>query len=254
MKLPFCIALSLRATFTRAIFTLALISTLASTLMLNASQSAQAQSKNGGGGGIFYYSVNLQGLNPESLNQSLSAAGYPELGDLYWGQGGGFAGMFQKYLLGVEYQSLFGQTLKKDQEALSLEGDYALLHLGYLLVATPALQVYPYLGTGLGRLKLHSTESLSSLLSVSQGSTPHIGQSEGLSWLLDLGLGAHFILPMSPQNQGDARGPALTVRTGYLWQPLGTVWQHNRLPMQGPQDLHSDGFYFRLGLGFGGYR
>lgn len=220
-------------------------------LNLNCHQSVRAEP---GSGGMIYYNLGTQWLNTQSLNQSLTSSGYAKSNPLFISQGGGFSGMYQNYLVGLEYQSLFGQTVSKGQESLGISAHYGLLQLGYLLIATPRFQFYPYLGTGLGQLQIYSTESLSNVLNVSQGSSPHLGRIQGQTWLLDFGLGAHVILPMSPNNTKDARGPALGFRMGYLWQPLQAVWQHNELPMQGPQNLSTDGFYLRLQLGFGGYK
>ncbi|MEZ0368173.1 MAG: hypothetical protein ACAI44_03690, partial [Candidatus Sericytochromatia bacterium] len=169
-----------------------------------------------------------------------------------WGQGLGMYAVFQRFLIGVEYQTMWGQLSRSGQESLRVDGAYGLLQAGYLAVSTPAFQVYPYLGIGRGGIGLRSSQSLNSLLSVSQGSNQNLNSLNASGWLLDLGLGANFTVPMSPENGSDARGPSASLRAGYLL-PLGNPeWTANELPVSGGPALNPGGLYVRLMLGFGG--
>lgn len=206
------------------------------------------------GGGLIYYDLGSQWLDTSGLNQSLSQDGYSDLGSVYFSQGGGVHAIFRNFLVGLEYQSLLGQVSQSSQESLKLSAHYFLLDAGYVVLGTPAFQLYSYVGTGLGQVQLNSSRSLSEVLDLSQGSNPYLGQISSQDWLVDLGLGANVILPMSPNNASDARGPALSLRAGYLWQPLASQWQAQELPVTGDPGISSGGFYLRLALGFGGYR
>jgi len=221
------------------------------TLNFNALQNAQANEHSGG---IIYYNLGTQWLNTNSLNQNLKSNAYSQSESLFWGQGGGINGIYNNFLVGLEHQSLFGQTTTKEQESLGISANYSLFQLGYLVLASSRFQLYPYIGIGSGQIQLYSTESLDKILPVSQGSTPHLGRIQSQSWLFDFGLGSNFIVPMSPTNKSDSRGLALGLKAGYLWQPFASSWEHNQLPMQGPEKLNLEGFYLKLQMGFGGYK
>lgn len=225
-----------------------LTSSLAALLVLAFCPSAPAAED----GGLLFYSGGGNLLSPAALNPLIQPTGYKALDSWSWGQGIGMYGVFKRVMIGLEYQSLFGQLTRNGQEAMKLDGSYSLLQAGYMVVATPAFQVYPYLGIGRGSMNLRSSQALNSLLSVSQGSNQNLNSLTAGNWLLDLGLGANLILPMTPGNTSDARGPALALRAGYLL-PLGnSEWSANELPVTGGPLMSPGGLYFRLMLGFGG--
>lgn len=213
--------------------------------------SAPATAKDSGI--LFYYSGGGNFLNTAPLNTALEGVGFESLNGAFWGQGVGAYGVYERVLFGGEYQSLWGQTTLAEPEAIHLAGQYSLFHLGYMLAATPELQFYPYIGLGWGGVQLSSSQNLGSVLSMSQGSTPHLGQAISHSWLMDVGLGLNGIAPLG-RGAEDSRGPALGLRAGYLF-PLGAAdWYSQQLPVQGGPNLHPGGFYLRLMLGFGAYQ
>lgn len=231
----------------------------AATLLLMVSflndRPAQAAS---GDGGLIYYSTGARFLDTTPLSQSVSAGqtlpGTP--GSTFWGNGFGVMATANRILVGLEYHSLWGQMQQKEQQALRVDGNYALLHVGYLAVVTPRAQIFPYIGVGPGRIGLSSTRSLTDLLGLAQGDRQDIYTAEGLSWLLDLGAGANFVFPISTQDSAtDLRGTALGLRAGYLFALGGTQWGTNQLPAQGgPTGLSVGGWYLNLTFGFGGFR
>ena len=205
-------------------------------------------------GGMLYYSVGGHLLDTSALNSQIQTAGYKGFDNWTWGQGAGFYGIFKRVLVGLEFQSLFGQLSQSAEESLRLDGSYGMLQLGYAAVATPRFQVYPYIGLGYGAMNLRSSQALNSLLAVSQGSNQNLNALTAGNWLLDLGLGTTLTLPMSPDNPGDARGPSAALRAGWLFALGQTQWSGNDLPVKGGPALSPGGFYLRLMIGFGGYQ
>jgi len=203
---------------------------------------------------IFYYSGGGNFLQTEPLHQILQTEGFADLNSAFWGQGFGAYGVVERVILGGEYQSLWGQTTRSEQELLNLSAHYTIFHLGYALVSTPQFQVYPYIGAGWGQMQLSSSQNLNSLLGMSQGSNPYLGQAQSHSWLLDLGLGLNGTFPMGPANAQDQRGPALGLRAGYLLPLNAASWSSHELPVSGGPNLHPGGFYLRLTAGFGAYQ
>lgn len=205
-------------------------------------------------GGLFYYSGGGNLLNPAPLNTLIQPQGYKAYDSWTWGQGLGVYGVVQRFLVGAEYQALWGQLSASGQESLKLEGGYGLFQLGYLAVASPTFQFYPYIGIGPGSITLRSSKPLNGLLSISQGSNNTMLTATANSLLLDLGLGANLIVPMSPGNTSDSRGPSVSLRAGYLFSITSSQWSSNELPVTGGPALNPGGFYARLMIGFGAYQ
>jgi hypothetical protein len=214
---------------------------------LGLAQAAQAEE-----GGMVYYSAGGNLINPAPLNTLISAQGYKAYDSWNWGQGIGLYGIFQRFLVGAEYQSLFGQLSSSGQESLKLEGSYGLFQLGYVVAGASTFQIYPYVGIGPGFVTLRSSQALNGMLSMTQGSNANLLSASGMSWLLDLGVGANVTVPMSTGS--DARGPSVSLRAGYLLTLGGTQWSSNELPVTGGPALNPGGPYVRLMVGFGGYQ
>lgn len=115
-----------------------------------------------GDGGLIYLSSGVRFVDTAPLTASVPAGqslpGTP--GGVFWDNGFGVLATVNRFLVGAEYHSLWGQLQQSEGRALRMDGNYGLLHLGYLAVATPRAQVFPYLGIGPGRVGLSSTESL----------------------------------------------------------------------------------------------
>lgn len=211
-----------------------------------------------GDGGLIYVSTGARFLDVSPLSQGVapeqSLPGSPS--GVFWGNGFGVLATANRVLVGLEYHSLWGQLQQKDQQALRIDGNYALLHVGYLAVSAPRAQLFPYIGIGPGRIGLSSTSSLTNLLGLSQGDRQDIYTAEGLSWLVDLGAGANFVFPISTQESAtDLRGTSVGLRAGYLFALGGTQWGANQLPAQGgPAGLSVGGWYLNMTFGFGGFR
>lgn len=205
-----------------------------------------------GDGGMVYYSPGFQLINTEPLNSQIP--GYQPVNSLFWGQGGGLVLAYHRFMLGAEFHSLFGQLTQNNTDSLRVEGAYGLLHLGYAVFASSRFQFFPYVGIGPGLVNLYGSDNLSSLLQVSQGSNQQVNQLQGASLLLDFGVAGNVILPMSPENTEDQRGPAIGLRLGYLVPVTSTAWQSNRLPVSGGPELMPGGFYLKLTAGFGSFQ
>lgn len=218
-------------------------------------QQTRAES---GDGGLIYLSTGARFLDTSPLSQGVSAGqslpGTP--GGTFWDNGFGVMATANRILVGLEYHSLWGQLQQKGLQALRVDGNYALLHVGYLAVSAPRAQIFPYIGIGPGRIGLSSTTSLTNLLGLSQGERQDIYTAEGLSWLVDLGAGANFVFPISTQaGATDLRGTAVGLRAGYLFALGGTQWGSNQIPAQGgPTGLSVGGWYLNMTFGFGGFR
>lgn len=202
-------------------------------------------------GGMIFYSLGGNLVNPSPLNTAIQSAGYKGFDSWTWGQGVGLYGVFKRVLVGLEYQSLFGQIITQSQDSMKLDGSYLMLNAGYMAIATPVFQLYPYLGIGRGAMNVRSSQNLNSLLSLSQGSNQNLDFVSAGSWLLDLGVGANVVLPMTPGGS-DSRGPAASLKAGYMFALGNTDWSANQLPVSGGPALNPGGFYLRLQLGFGG--
>ncbi|MEZ0369588.1 MAG: hypothetical protein ACAI44_10915, partial [Candidatus Sericytochromatia bacterium] len=78
-------------------------------LLALASLGLAAQGARADDGGMIYYSVGGNLLNPTPLNSLVQPAGYKAFDSWTWGQGLGMYAVFQRFLIGVEYQTMWGQ-------------------------------------------------------------------------------------------------------------------------------------------------
>ena len=205
-----------------------------------------------GDGGLIYYAPGFELINTEALNTQIP--GYAPVNSFFWGQGGGLVMSYHRFMLGAEFHSLFGQLSQNSTDSLRVEGSYGLIHLGYAVFASSRFQLFPYVGVGPGLMNVYGSDNLTSLLNVSQGSNQQINNMQGASILLDFGVAGNVVLPMSPENGEDQRGPALGLRLGYLLPVTQTAWQSNRLPVTGGPELAPGGFYLKLTAGFGSFQ
>jgi hypothetical protein len=237
---------------TLAVLTVALLMLLA----LPASASTQEDPDEEGRGGGFFQGGYMQ-LDLAELNATLTAAGYPALGEGFGTLGGGGFGMKGRFLLGGEGHALIGsdETTADGATQLELGGAYGLFRVGYLAYTLEGLDIYPMIGIGGGGMSL----------SLIDRSAPTFGEvladplrSSKLSigsFLLDASVAAHYRFAVEeatpePAEEDDPGGVLVGVQAGYTFAPGSSSWNLDVInTVAGGPDLAMEGFYVRITIG-----
>lgn len=190
-------------------------------------------------------------LDLDDLNATLEDAGYANVDDSFISFGGAGYGIVGRVIVGGEGQALAGDDATSGSYVTSIEAGYGLFDLGYLLVSSGGLNLYPMIGVGAGGMSLRIRErgepSFDEVLA-----DPRRG-SELSNWglLVSLDLGADYLVVLGEDNEG-AGGIALGVRVGYTFAPYTSEWslEDTEIP-EGP-DVGITGPHVRLMIGGGG--
>lgn len=231
-----------------------------------------AQASEYGGGGYFTPAILRPNLG--SLNDALANNNYPKLGDTVTALGGGGYVLIDRLVLGGEGGG-FSETATNDQYSTTLEGGYGLFRVGYVVHSTGRFRVYPSVGIGGGGATLRLRDLKRTAPAPSDAFTaPNEVAYSTSSGLLDLGLGADFLLGGgAPQAKRDgearkAEGEAETaakdgseghggwvtgLRVGYLHSFSQTGWEMGGSTAPGLPSFGFDGPYIRLTIGGGAW-
>ena len=195
----------------------------------------------------FYFGAGWATLDLDELNGRLAAqpepySAFPE-DMLALGVGGHVR--FQRFLLGGEGQALIAtdEADFSDQRRARLSGFFAALTLGYAVVATPALDVYPLLQLGGGGVSMEIEErgdqGFDEVLS-DPGLSTTITNS---TFLGGAGLGLDYAF---------GNGLLIGVRGSYNVTPGADNWKGDERDILGGPDVELTGPVLRVMVGFGG--
>ncbi|HHW15405.1 MAG TPA: hypothetical protein GXX28_10815 [Firmicutes bacterium] len=227
-----------------------------------------AQAGEYGGGG--YFTPTIIRLDLSSLNAELAKYNYPKLGDTVTALGGGGYALIDRLLIGGEGGG-FTATAANNQYSTSLEGGYGLFRVGYVVHSTERFRLYPSVGLGGGgaTLRLRDLNRTAPALDNALNQPTEVAYSTG-SWLIDLGVGADYLLggsACSTVQQSEAKdaqaedengssgcgGWVVGLRLGYLRSLGQKQWEMGGKPAPSLPSFGIDGPYIRLTIGGGGW-
>lgn len=189
-------------------------------------------------GGAGFVTAGWRSIDLGSLPTALGRSGYGHPGSDFFGIGGGGQAMLGRWVVGGEGQFLVGDRTG----GIELTGGFGMGRLGYAIVQTDRLSIYPLLGVGGGGLTL--------LASAESGGKRRETELSMGGMLLDGTLAADYRIPMG--RSGSSEGFLLVgMRAGYTFSPLQTEWASDEGELKGPQ-LSFSGPSLRLIVGFGG--
>ncbi|MCP5048713.1 MAG: hypothetical protein GY940_16200, partial [bacterium] len=128
---------------------------------------------------------------------------------------------------------------------------YTVLNFGVLLHFKKGCMVYPYLGLGVGELKLKTTEnnigSFDDIIDYQKGSV-----ARRFTFLMNPGIALDFFHKYDKKKKGK-NSLMVGLRLGYLFSPFRPDWRINKIRVPDGPDSALQGPYFRVVVGIGGW-
>ncbi len=203
-------------------------------------------------GNVTYFGAGGNVIDVDGLSSRLEARGYGALSEGGLWAGTANATFIGRFVLGADASRLRKETRSNADFTSSLSGTYGTFNLGYVLVSSGTLRVYPYVGAGYGSFTLQITEDDESLSFDQVLDDPRQGASlKNRGWLINAGAGADYLVGLRRAEER-VSGLAFGVRGGYLFTPKTENWEMmNAVEIAGNPDLTPSGPYFRVYVGFG---
>jgi opacity protein-like surface antigen len=202
-------------------------------------------------GSFLYFSSGFHNININELNELLAEQAYHEFTPGMLSYGGGANFTFNNMIVGFEgYRFLRQDTRSQDDRQLAeLAGGYGSINLGYYLIGTGNLLLYPMIGAGWSNVALNLNENRQPGFNVVIASPGRSSSLESRAIHLNPQIGADYIISL--YNEARA-GIIFGAKAGYLITPLGNTWHMNRNEVMGGPNVSAAGPYFQLKIGFGG--
>lgn len=186
-------------------------------------------------------------LDMSELNSDLSTHNYPTVNN-------------QLISLGADYQ-IYDDTIVRDIELMwflrskasannynsSVGGYMYLFNLGYLVVNTGKIHLYPLIGLGLGGMSLVITEEGTPTFDDMLAGSPQNLVIRKTGLIINAGLGLDFIIG------GDKGKPEFIIglRGGYIYYPSNNDWNANSVTVSSGPSTGLSGAYVRIMIGIG---
>jgi hypothetical protein len=216
--------------------------------------SCFANGRRGEGYGGFSTGLNL--IDAKGVNRSVAIHDL-KFDDQQWALGGvGFGVVGPGVILGGEGYG-FTQEASSDTMSGTLSGGYGFFNVGYEVLRVRDLFAYPFIGIGGGgyTLKLVRDTGEHNAQTLINEANQMVELNRG-SFLLELGLGAGYLIDMSGLNKksesSERGGFFLGFRAGYIFDPTSTSWSFAGSKVRNGPDLKSNTFFVTMQFGGGG--
>ena len=221
--------------------------------------SASAQGAGVGPGRPFHALVLTTGVSTmsvDALNARMAASQFAPLSNdaVSYGASGYVA--IGRALLGADVaRSAFGEEGLNNGRTDDLSAAHALGTVGYAIVSTERLTLFPRIGVGVGRIEVTLRDRSGAASASSQPTFDEVAQSPGAESRMsgrhlayDFGGGADYMA----SRAGSSRGVVLGMRAGMFVSPNRTTWTRNDQRIVAGPDAAAGGPYLRIVVGLGG--
>lgn len=191
-------------------------------------------------------------LELNNLNMNLSEKGFPEAPTNYMSFGAGAHFVNNKLVIGVEFIKLLERiTTAPTDYNISVSAHYILLNFGRIVYWKKGLMMYPFLGGGLGKLKMITAEnnidSFNDISGLQRGS-----EAKFSNFICNLGFATDYFLKYNPEKKG-RNNLIIGFRAGINFMPFESDWKVNRIAVPDGPETGINGPYFRIIIGLGGW-
>lgn len=199
-----------------------------------------------------YVMFGVSRLNMAQLNSYLESSDLPEADEYYFSYGLGGHVIHNKFVVGLEIVRTFEKhSLATDGFRTSTRSKYGVLNFGYLLRSKKGLMNYPYLGVGIGKLVLRTTENniktFDDITGYQRGS-----ESSTTNLLLNLGFAVDYFYKYNEKKKGQ-NNLVIGIRIGWIFSPVRYDWRVNHIRVADGPDSGITGPYLRFTIGLGGW-
>lgn len=232
---------------------------LAAALSLTALGSSPAQNIGAGAGkpfGVFALSTGLATMSVDALNARMVPAQYASISNdaVSYGASGYFS--YGRALLGAQlHRSAYGEEGLNNGRTDDMSAMQGTLDVGYAVVSSRTLSVFPQLGVGMGRVSVTLRERNGAPPGWVEPSFDEIAASPGAESVLDakvllysIGVGADYLVT----PRGASKGVVLGVRAGVQTSPNRALWTHGGESVSAGPDVGPGGRFVRVTVGLGG--
>ena len=231
---------------------------IAAALVLFGGGTSSAQGAGLGPGRPFHalvLSTGMSTMSVDALNARMTPSQFAPLSNdaVSYGVSGYVA--IGRALLGAEVaRSAFGEEGLNNGRTDELTALQGVATVGYALVATERLSLFPQLGVGLGRVEVWLRDRAGSAATTSQPTFDEVAQTPGAEsrvagrhLLYSFGGGADYLV----SRAGSSVGVVLGVRAGMLASPNRTTWTRDGQTVIAGPDAAAAGPYVRVVVGVG---
>lgn len=191
-------------------------------------------------------------LDIDPLNDRLVSKGYASFSDKFYSLGIGFLRKKNSnWLFGPEGHVLIVEEKEKampnGNHTVSLIGAYGFFNVGYALVTSGGLNIYPLIGFGGGGTWLNiGKNNFDDILEDPERSAEIFTGT----FLLNFALGADHLIKFKEDEK--VEGMVLGFRVGYTYTPWKGGWWTDMIDIKGGPKTGMTGPYIRFMIGFGG--
>ncbi|MEO8562164.1 MAG: hypothetical protein ABI601_08830 [bacterium] len=228
-------------------------------LALVAARSSSAQNVGAGAGPPFHAVLLTTGMTTMSvdpLNARMTSNQFAGLSNdaVSYGASGYFS--YGRALLGAELHRIaYGEEGLNNGRTDDLRSMQGMLDVGYAVVSTRSLSVFPLLGVGLGRVDVALRDRNGTRSALAEPSFDEIARTPGPESVLSakvllysIGGGADYLVT----PRGASVGIVLGVRAGVQTSPNRAVWTRDGQSVAAGPDVGPGGRYVRITVGIGG--
>jgi len=221
--------------------------------------SASAQGVGAGAGRPFHsvtLSTGMSTMSVDALNERLAPSQFAPLSNdaVSYGASGYFA--IGRALLGATVaRSTFGEEGLDNGRTDALSATQGLVTVGYAIVSTDRLSIFPQMGVGLGRVEIALRDRSGAGTSATQPTFDEVAQSpgpessmSGRHLLYAFGGGADYLV----SRARSAKGVVLGIRAGVSASPNRTTWTRDGERIVAGPDAAAGGPYLHVVVGLGG--
>ncbi|MCX7880372.1 MAG: hypothetical protein N2517_06900 [Ignavibacteria bacterium] len=211
--------------------------------------------KNGDGGGAGFFAIGANFINLDNLNNRLSAEGFSKFSSRFISLGGGGQAYIGNLIIGGEGHGLLQENTENPNYSTNVSIGYGFFNLGYTLVSTNSVKLYPLLGIGGGGMSLEIQDMNPKSNFEELIKNPRTGTELSMgAFMLNFALGFDYLLKLDKANEKSGVGSFIIgIRLGYTLSAIKSNWVVYEKKISNFPKTSLDGFSIRLHIGAGGF-
>jgi len=205
-------------------------------------------------GGAGYFMMGYSRVDMHDMNTRLLSYGYPEVspGSLFLGGGGQF--VFRNVVLGGEGGGVAAGSYENADYRISSSGGYGFFNLGYVVMSSRSVLLYPLVGLGSGGMSLTITDRNNLPGSFDEMLADPGRQAQMIhgGFMMNFSIGADWFVA-GKKGDGITGGWLVGLKAGYVLDTSRKNWSLDDNPLTGAPVATMSGVYIRITVGGGGY-